>query len=570
LNQTEQDQFEKLCFDFGVELDDVTSEKAEIEKEVGAGARAEGASEEVLYKIDIPANRYDLLCMEGITSALRVFLGKDEPPRYQTTPAKLKTIVEPSVNVIRPFVVCAVLRNITFDQNVYDSFIDLQDKLHHNICRERTLVSIGTHDLDAIEAPFYYRANSPADIKFTPLNRSKELDGNETMTALESDLHLKRYLYIIRKSPVYPVVCDNRNKVLSLPPIINSEYSKITLNTKNVFIEVTATDLTKANVVLDTMCTMFAQYCVPALQVEQVTVEYPDGSSMVTPQLEPRKIEVSTANINQMLELNLSSQEILVLLKKMLLSGTETQPGKLEIDIPPTRSDIFHEVDVIEDVAIAYGYNNLNVVPPKTVCNGAQQPLNMLTDLLRYELAYAGYTEILTFALCSYAENYALLRRPDDNLAVKIGNPKTVDFEIGRTNLVSGLLKTLSNNKKLPIPVKLFEIADVILRDNSVDVGAINSRRAAVLYSDSIGRFEYVHGVLDQLMLKLNISKSRYYLDAVSCTDEALFPGMRANVIVDDKPIGVIGVVHPEVVKNFDLTFPCSVLEIDIQVFNKV
>ena len=67
----------------------------------------------------------------------------------------------------------------------------------------------------------------------------------------QTDSHLKAYLPIIKDSPVYPVIYDSNNVVLSMPPIINGEHSKISLNTKNVFIEATATDLTKAKIVLD-------------------------------------------------------------------------------------------------------------------------------------------------------------------------------------------------------------------------------------------------------------------------------------------------------------------------------
>jgi phenylalanyl-tRNA synthetase beta chain len=129
----------------------------------------------------------------------------------------------------------------------YDSFIELQDKLHNNICRKRTLVAIGTHNLDKITGPFTYEAKAPADIKFTPLNQTKEMTGVELMEFYTADRKLSKFLPIIRDSPVYPVIYDANKTVLSLPPIINSNHSKITLDTKNVFIECTATDITKAH-----------------------------------------------------------------------------------------------------------------------------------------------------------------------------------------------------------------------------------------------------------------------------------------------------------------------------------
>ena len=83
--------------------------------------------------------------------------------------------------LVRPHAVAAVLRNVTFNQESYKSFIDLQDKLHQNICRKRSLVAIGTHDLDTILGPFTYDAKPPGDIKFQPLNQDKEYTAVELM-----------------------------------------------------------------------------------------------------------------------------------------------------------------------------------------------------------------------------------------------------------------------------------------------------------------------------------------------------------------------------------------------------
>ncbi|KAM7310401.1 phenylalanine--tRNA ligase beta subunit [Ixodes scapularis] len=177
-----EEEFADLCFEYGLELDEVTSEKQMLSKERGED-KSEGASEEVIFRIDIPANRYDLLCLEGIARALLIFKGKISSPRYlATTPDALQTItVLPDTARVRPFVVAAILRNLRFTKDSYNSFIDLQDKLHQNIGRKRSLVSIGTHDLDTIEGPFRYDARAPEDIRFVPLNDTVERTAKELM-----------------------------------------------------------------------------------------------------------------------------------------------------------------------------------------------------------------------------------------------------------------------------------------------------------------------------------------------------------------------------------------------------
>ena len=104
-------------------------------------------------------------------------------PKYKTVLPKnpQKLTIDKSTSVIRPHCLLAVLRNVKFDKARYDSFIDLQDKLHQNLARKRTLVAIGTHDLDTIQGPYKYVAKPPKDIKFKPLNQTKEFTAEELM-----------------------------------------------------------------------------------------------------------------------------------------------------------------------------------------------------------------------------------------------------------------------------------------------------------------------------------------------------------------------------------------------------
>lgn len=308
--------------------------------------------------------------------------------------------VQPELAQIRPFVVAAVLRNITFTQAAYDSFIDLQDKLHQNICRKRSLVAIGTHNLDTLTGPFYYKAKRPQDISFVPLNQTKQMTGAELMEFYSTHAQLKQYLPIIRDLPLYPVIYDANDVVLSLPPIINSDHSKITLATRNVLIECTATDLTKAKVVLDTIVCMFSSHCAEPFTVEPVDVFGPDGQTSVAyPELAYRTEQISPAIANSYIGIDETAESITKSLTKMYLNAELTEAGQIAVEIPPTRHDVIHACDIYEDVAISHGYNNIKRTLPRTMHIGRQFPLNKLTEQLREQIAQAGFTEALTFAL---------------------------------------------------------------------------------------------------------------------------------------------------------------------------
>ncbi|KAJ3046216.1 hypothetical protein HDV00_000028 [Rhizophlyctis rosea] len=563
-------EFEELCFEFGIELEDVTSEREMAAKEGGA-EKGKDLSDRRIYRIDIPANRYDMLCVEGIARALKAFLNVEKPPVYMVVKPKSGKVqqltVKPETQQIRPFVVAAILRDITFDEHRYNSFIELQDKLHNNICRKRTLVAIGTHDLDTIEGPFTYEALAPKDIQFIPLNQTKSMNAEELMTFYESDRKLSKFLHIIRDSPVYPVVYDNKRRVLSLPPIINSDHSKIKLTTKNVFIECTATDLTKAKIVLNTVVTMFNQYTKEKFTVEPVEVTQVDGSKTLYPDLTNRTVEADVDYINRCVGLQLSADEITKLVEKMSLTASVKDKKTIAVSVPPTRSDILHACDVMEDVAIAYGFNNLIETTPKASTVAVPQPVNKLSDSLRREVALAGYTEVLTFTLCSHDENFAWLNQKDVGQVVKLSNPKTVEYQVVRTSLLPGILKTVNANKRYALPIKIFEVSDVVFKDESQERLSRNQRNLCALYTNKTSGFELVHGLLDRIMAKLNIpsgSKGYYIKES---NNETFFPGRRADIYFQDKVIGTFGIVHPSVLEKYEIGFPCTALEINIEPF---
>ncbi|KAK6483823.1 phenylalanine--tRNA ligase beta subunit-like [Huso huso] len=567
------EEFDELCFEFGLELDEITSEKDIISKEQG-DVKAEGASDVILYKIDVPANRYDLLCLEGLVRGLQVFKERTEAPRYtRVNPADgepQKLIITEETALVRPHAVAAVLRNITFTKDRYESFIELQEKLHQNVCRKRTLVAIGTHDLDTISGPFTFTAKPPADIKFKPLNQSKEYTAPELMNLYKTDSHLRHFLHIIEDKPVYPVIYDSNGIVLSMPPIINGDHSKISLNTKNVFIECTATDVTKAKIVLDMMVTMFSEYCDEPFTVEAAEVVYPDGKTCIYPELPYRKETITSDFINKKVGFNETPESIAKLLTRMYLkSEVIGEGGEIEVEIPPTRSDIIHACDIVEDAAMAYGFNNLKRTIPRTYTIANQFPLNKLTELLRQDLAAAGFTEALTFALCSQEDIAEKLNKDiSSTKAAHIANPKTAEFQVARTTLLAGLLKTVAANRKMPLPLKLFEISDVVIKDVTRDVGARNNRRLCAVYYNKSPGFEVIHGLLDRTMQLLDVKPGRekgYYIQAAE--DSTFFPGRCAEVFAHTQSIGRLGVLHPDVINKFELTMPCSALDIDIEPF---
>jgi phenylalanyl-tRNA synthetase beta chain len=578
------EEFDELCFEFGIELDEDTSNTDR--------PTVNGIQEPAQLNIEIPANRYDMLCFEGISMALKIFLGLCPTPKYSLAAPSSGQVQSITVSKdtmrIRPFVSGAILRNIEFDEARYESFIALQDKLHQNLARQRSLVAIGTHDLDTLRGPFTYEALPPKDIKFVPLNQTKEMNGEELMTFYEKDKNLSRYLPIIRDSPVYPVIYDANHTVCSLPPIINGNHSKITTKTTNVFIECTATDATKVEIVINILVAMFSQYTSERFTCEPIAVISPhNNQSRQVPDLTPRATTAEISYINSCTGLTHSAEAICSMLTRMSYHARPSKSSKdlVDVDVPPTRADVLHQADIMEDVCIAYGFNKLpRSFPSKSGTIAQPLPINKLSDILRLEAAMAGWSEVLPLILCSHDENFAFLNRKDDGTtAVRLANPKTAEYQVVRTTLLPGLLKTFRENKHHSVPIKIFEVSDVAFKAPELERKSRNERHFAAAWYGKTSGFEVVHGLLDRLMSMLksafvtredglevkNAEGMEYWIEEVD--DKTFFPGHAASVFakIDGKAhrIGVFGILHPTVLENFELRYPVSTLEINVEVF---
>ncbi|TGO42463.1 hypothetical protein BHYA_0008g00540 [Botrytis hyacinthi] len=587
------EEFEELCFEFGIELDeDTTNSERPI---------VNGKQEPAQLKIEIPANRYDMLCFEGIALMLNVFREKTPFPNYRLVKPEsgnLETLtVHQDTMKVRPYVSASILRNVTFTQDGYDSFISLQDKLHQNLARQRTLVAIGTHDMDTVKGPFTYEALPPKDIVFTPLNQTKEMNAEELMQFYENDKHLGKYLHIIRDKPVYPVIYDSNRTVMSMPPIINGDHSKITLNTKNVFIEMTGTDRTKLEIVNNIIVSMFSQYCAEPFTIEPVEIiSEHNQETRTTPNLSPRETEAEVDYINNCCGLSESPEKICELLKKMCLSAKPSSKDKnlLDVSIPTTRADVLHQCDIMEDVAIAYGFNNLPRTSPNKASTIAQPlPINKLGDIVRTETAMAGWSEVMPLILCSHDENFAWLNRKDDGTtAVRLANPKTAEYQVVRTSLLPGLLKTIRENKKHSLPLKVFEVSDVAFKDLSLERKSRNERHFAAAWYGKTSGFEVVHGLLDRVLLMLQTAfitheeglegkkqdfaikenptkPDGYWIEEID--EPTFFAGHAAAIYLrlggKEVRVGEFGILHPTVLDKFELRYPVSTLEINLEVF---
>ncbi len=531
-------KFERQELEKHIKLTDEIVEKIQL-----FGIPIESLTENEI-EIEILPNRPDLLSLHGFVRAIKAYLGKEKGlKKYKIKkPEKnFKVYIEPDVKDIRPYTACAIATNLSLDNEKIKSLIDLQEKLHATIGRKRKKVAIGIYPLDKINLPITYTALHPEKIKFIPLEAEKEMSANEILQKHPTG---KEYAHLLQNFNKYPVFIDAKKQILSMPPIINSkDTGRVTEQTKSVFIECSGTDFQILKKTLNIITTTLADM---GAQLYQMELQY-NKNKELTPDFTSEKIKLSLENTNKLLGLNLKEKEIENLLSRM---GYDYKKGKLEI--PPWRSDILHEVDIIEDIAIAYGYNNLTPEIPNVSTIAEESKESRIRRKITEILIGLGFIETSSYHLVKIEER----NKTKINNLIGLENSKT-EYKYLRSNLLIPVLRVLTENKDADYPQRLFEIGKVFTNERTSSEVGLNERDNLVIYI-SPSNFTEIKQMLDHLTKSLNIQYS---------LKESLHANLiegRSASIINSKLIGYMGDLHPKILQDWNIKMPVSVLEISL------
>ena len=506
--------------------------------------RVEGDS----ISIEFFPNRPDLLSVEGIARAAKTFFGFEKGlRRYKTEKTDILLKVDPSVKKVRPFIVTALVKNVEMTDELISSLMDMQEKLHFGLGRERKKVAIGVHDFDQIKPPFIYKAVKPKSIKFVPLAKTEEMNLEEILEKHEKGV---AYAHLLKGFDRYPIILDKNNNVLSFPPIINGSLTEVTPFTKNLFIDVTGNDLDAMKFALNILVTALAER---GGEIFTTIVEY-DDKKIVTPDLKPDIRNLSVDYVNKILGTKLSKREIIESLLKMGYD-VDVKEKEMRVYIPAWRADILHQIDLVEDVAIGYGFDRFKTELPKSMTFGKELEYKEFHTILRNILIGLGFNEVVTLSLTNEDDEYKKMGlNPKSN--VKIENPIGEEYSIVRSSLIPSLLKILSKNKHNPLPQKIFEIGIV------ADENAKNRWHLAATQIDAKVGFSDCKALIEATFrdagIKWKIEEDDH---------PAFIKGRCASILVKNKKIGIFGEIHPKTITAFELEHPLIAFEIDIESF---
>ena len=507
-------------------------------------------SEEI--SLEVFPNRPDILSYQGFKRSFLAFLGKKKGLKQYKIhkPEKnYKVIIESSVKDVRPYTACAIIEGLKLNDEKIKEIIEIQEKLHITIGRKRKKLAIGIYPLEKIELPITYKALEPDKIKFIPLEAHREMSGLEILQKHPAGID---YAHLLAGKEKFPIFIDAKKQILSMPPIINSELvGKVTEETKAVFVECSGFNLEILKKCLNIIVTSLADM---GGEIYQMKLNY--GK---TPSLTTESMHISLENTNKLLGLNLTEKQLGSLIEKMGYNYKKDY-----VEIPSWRTDILHEVDLIEDVAIAYGYENFDPEIPKISTIGQENS----DEIIRRKIS-----EILVGLDMIEVSNYHLTKREDQFR--KMGIPKKqdlgfieleeskTDYNILRKNLAHYILKNFSENVDAEYPQKLFEIGRVFKTEGQ-QIDEEENLIAAV----SPGNFTEAKQTLEYLFRMLNIEIE---LEESEENPQHFIEGRVANILLNKKVLGTIGEIHPKVLKNWKIKMPVAIFEINLkEIFKKL
>ena len=489
-------------------------------------------------------DRPDLVSVEGIARSSRAFFNfQTGLKKYNLKTSDIIMNVDSSVKDVRPYVATALVKNVNMTDELISSLMDLQEKLHMGIGRNRKKVAIGVHNFEPVEPPFVYKAVDPDSVEFIPLNKTESMTLSEILIKHEKGID---YADVLKDFEKHPLIVDKYNNVLSYPPIINGSLTEVTPFTTDLFIDVTGIDRKAINYALNIVTTSLAER---GGQIYSTIINDID-KKLVSPNLNPEKRKLSVSYVNYILGTVLDDKKIIDALKKMGYNSKVLKKGKLEVEIPSWRADILHEIDIVEDVAIGYGYDNFKIDLPNSLTFGNELKNQNYYNAIKQIMIGLGFNEVTTFTISNENDEFNKMGLEFEK-RVQIENPIGEEFSCLRLSLIPSLLKILNENRHHSLPQQIFELGIVVNSEHK------NQRNLSFTKIDAKANFTECKSLVDAIMRDIGIKHKIKNLNHPS-----FVKGRCASVFYKNKNIGFFGELHPKTISNFDLEYPIIAFEI--------
>ncbi|MBU3924160.1 MAG: phenylalanine--tRNA ligase subunit beta [Nanoarchaeota archaeon] len=550
--------------------------RKELEKKVGRvtpelenlitdmGTPSEEVSEAEV-SVEVFPNRPDLLSFGNFARAVNQFGGKGKVASFKVNaPLDNFTVtIDKSVKGVRPYTVCAIVKGLKFDDAKIKEVVDIQEKLHGSLGRKRRKLAIGIYPLNKIALPIRFVGRKPEEIKFLPLLDTEYQTGQAGRVEMTGRQILRghpagrEYGDLLKDFDVFPVFVDADDEILSMPPIINSEKTgRIDEKTRDIFIECSGHNLVYLKKCLNIIVASLSEM---GGKIYGMNVKDARDGNFVSPDMSAEEMEFKIEDIEKTLGVKLDGKKIKNLLFRMGVGCRVSGVGKMIAEIPAYRCDILHWIDLAEEVAIAYGYENFEAEIPDISTIGSEDAGDKLKRTIGNILAGLGLLEVSNYHLTT-KKNVKRMHY-DFNGFIEVEDSKT-ERDVLRMDLMTGLLQVASENSDAAYPQKIFEMGRVFEKSSEVignrqevigsETGVSEVERLGILLVDERVNFTEMKQVLDYLFKMLDV---KYSIEAVD--DSNYIIGRCGRLMVNGVEIGRVGEIAPRVLKNWKIRVPC-------------
>lgn len=510
-------------------------------------------------KVEFFPNRPDNLSVEGVARSFKGFIGQEIGfPDYKVDESGEYVTVDAEVAAIRPYIGFAKINNVDFTGDKLKYVMDFQENLHWVIGRDRKKVAIGIHNADVVEGPFKYIATPKDANAFVPLEKESEMTPGDILTEHDKG---KAYAHLIEDFDKYPLILDKDDNVLSMPPIINGELTKLKEDTHNIIVDVTGTDERAVNQALNIICSSFAEV---GGQIKSMEVKYSD-KTITTPDLTPQEMNVHVDTANELIGgTNLTAEDIKELLLKARFGSEIIDDNEVKAIIPAYRVDILHEVDIVENIAVQYHINDVVAALPDINTVAYENDWFKAESTIREVMIALGFQEVMSLMLTNEEAHYKKMNQ-EEKPHVQVARPITIDRTMIRTSLMNSLMEFLEDNTHEDLPQKIFEIGDVLYLDEAKENKTVSSKKLAALVCHSTANFTEIKSIVTSVLSNLG-----YSMEITDSENKTFIAGRAADVTGEAQKgtiKGFFGEVSPEVITNFTLDYP--VIGFEIEFINK-
>ena len=541
------------------------------------GTDIDTCNEETL-DIEIFPDRPDLLSGETLSVAMRAFLhNKATLERESLTDSGIHISVDSELKTIRPIILGAVVKGIQMkDDDEMDSFIknlmDHQEKLHFALGRGRRRASIGVHDLKSIKAPFKVRA-VPRTRSFIPLANQTEMDIESILTEHPKGID---YAHLLDGMSMVPIIEDASGSVLSFPPIINGAHTTVHSGTRDLFIDVTGWDRRACESCLMLVALQAKQR---GGEIQSVKLTDCDGNEEVLPNWTPVEHRIPERLVKTILGRELTDEEMKQAITRMggefvgrdLARPEEIQEGNsmqfahdgenmLLFEMPRWRFDILHPVDIVEDLAIGHGFEDLGEDVPRAPMNAIPREDEHLRRRIRTSMQGMGFMQIQSLTLSNEFDQFERMRWIPTNEITQITNPITQEHTMMRQFLLPGLLKLLATNRHHDLPQSVYELGTVV-RDHK------NTQRLAFITAERSGGFAAIRGRIQAFLRDMGASEVE--IEPLPDNEGPWLAGRAAKVLIKGEWVGCFGEIDPSIGQTFELLVPMNAAEFDVDGLNR-